>query len=122
VVDEAGLLLHFLDGASIEAPAEHSSHVERPGSLACSPVGVGAARRRGLRALARQLEELGREDRAARAWIALSARGTRGHAHKGSRCKAARIARSVLRRSLCAGSAAALERALLGLPDPWPRT
>ncbi len=69
-----------------------------------------------LRALAERLEEGGRDDRAARAWSALAARGPEPLA------SAARAERALARcaAGLSAGEAAALRSTLLGLPDPWP--
>ncbi|MFN0241492.1 MAG: sigma 54-interacting transcriptional regulator [Planctomycetota bacterium] len=68
--------------------------------------------------LARELERRGRDDRAARMWMALAARGPtaeRQRAHERARALLVQTTRG-----LAAAERAAFERALCGLPDPYP--
>jgi len=78
------------------------------------------ADRRRLRAAAESCERSGRDDRAARAWLALAAR-----LEDRAEAETALARADRLLDACCAGLApqerARFERTLLGRPDPWPR-
>jgi transcriptional regulator with GAF, ATPase, and Fis domain len=119
VTEEAALLGELLGGERIDRPPTGATTLaqqdrELHALLGRAPLDLGTAR-----ALAAQLEGLGRDDRAARAWIAVAVRAT----DEVTASEAAEHARTRLQ--ACSAGAAAPERArleetLLGLPDPWP--
>lgn len=97
-------------GDSISVRAELALHA----GLASEPFDS-----KGMEALAREFERLGRDDRAARAWIAVAARA------QDPKLRRAAFDRSRERLALCALGAgeeaqAALAQRLLAIREPWP--
>ncbi len=72
-----------------------------------------------VRALAEECERRGRDDRAARAWLALSARVEDHQRSRDSRARAETVLEPCIA-GLSASEQAAFRRVLLSQPDPWP--
>ncbi len=119
VADEAALLGAALEGAQPTPPADDAeeSLVAQDARLVDALFGGGELAV--LRALAAELRERGRDDRAARAFAALASRETDGDA----RARAADAYRQCFARCTAGLSAAetlCLRKHLLGFPDPRP--
>jgi len=119
VAEEASFLAGLLAGSPVQETGSAARSLTGEDRALCSLLAKAPLDVPALRALAAELEERGRDDRAARAWITLAARAQERTAEN----EAATRARALVEACSTATSAAErrrLEDALLGLPDPWP--
>ncbi len=122
--EEAGFLAGALEDRFERSPGEISADAAEPSLTAqdralCALLAAAPLDAPALLTLAESLERAGRDDRAARAWIAFCVRAGAG---PGAASAAARA--EELLASCAAGASVSelerLERTLLGFPDPWP--
>ena len=120
VEDEAALLEDALAGrAGAQGDGELAASLAGQDQALCGQLARVPLDAAVLGALAGRLEELGRDDRAARTWLALAVRATDAELVARAATRAAALLEA------CATAASADERerlteTLLGFPDPWP--